>query len=350
MSSKQLSNIHDSYSSHFRFGFRDDNQSKNSKNLQSFSRSHSEKSIQHLFNNSSVKLGTNKFEPNSLAKSSFTPKESKRCRSAYNKTQTNCHNFSLGFRPAAYPVQAKPELGEKADYLNINDRTNWNFGPFKTDLKTTFASHFKGQKMENENQIKLSKHMTWESSLYLKPDKLEYQTTSMDYKGGRVSRRKVLKVPDSSFFPIETSKQHNVKNSSIDVKFKECVQEPTISNQFIYSQHYSLGNQPFQVQHKKEEPGFSKDSVSAWINREKVLGSEIELGLGKNYYKTDYKQNFVRRFGAPPDTVKNNMSFVKFGNDKRDSYTEYDSEFKKQPFCQAIMLPPKNEKQNIKIC
>jgi hypothetical protein len=295
---------------------------------------------------SSVKLGTDKFKAASLSKLSYTAKSGKRCRSAFKRTHTNSHNFSLGFHPAGPPTPKALKPADKAVYVNLNDKTNWNFGPFKQDLKTISSSHFKGE-VDKGDSSKTMKNLTWESNHFKGIEKTEYKTTSMDYKGGRASRRKVLKIPDSVFFPV-SCKNHD--SQQIIQKTGTGVQDPSISHHFIYSQHFSFGNHSNPQESKKVLQGFTKDTTSAWVNREKVLGSEIEFGLGKNQYLTMYKGNYVRRYGMPPDAVRNYQSFVKFGSSDLDSCSEYHSEFKKQPFCQAVMVSPKNEKQNIKIC
>jgi hypothetical protein len=330
----------DSYKSHFALGYRSISPAVIKKPQET-----RPLPMKIIHKSSSVCLGTHKTPMKSISGSEYTLKQLPDFR--------NC---------LSPPKRSKSSFPENV--YNKNGQSK------KIDLNKHLYLNKTQIKIPHNNDLSHTKHNpnTSDSIYFPRSHKLDYITNAMEYKPNYVEKTKSLKIPDSVIFNPSTPGIYlTTQNQNFKKITEKAAQAPVITTEFMRSQHYSLGNLKPEKKFIDNPYFYTKDSCSSLKNREKVLGSSIDLGYSnKKYsitkntsttqvynpnkqYKTCYENFYEKNELDYTLAIPNNKSSVFIGTSKPWNTSEYSLEYIPLPITNNEMPYPRNKIQSINV-
>ena len=321
-----------SYASHFELGYR--SKSMTSTNSEFYKQVELTPTSQIKYD-STIIFGSDKPENSSISKAHYSFKEIPSDKNI--KCHKNTHNYVFGYDRNTTTVNLKdqqPQKKQEIDYINQNKQTSIIMGNDRSNMNSISKTSYIEKKRTDSKNSSGMEFKNSKSFFCFGSEKNDFTTSSMQLKGEQAGKTPTLKVPDSDIF---SKKQYqdvfrkSYSQSVIKPNISKPIQDPSITNQFIYSQHYKLGsfNAP-QEQPLKPKLQICRDSDSLLVNKTKILGSSIDLGLCKNQYKTDYHKYYVKKEINPPTPIRNCQSTVFFGIGEPEKLSGYNLEYNKR--------------------
>ena len=340
------------YETHFKLGFHDI--PKETSKINTATKADFQP-INHSTNISAICFGKDKDDLRSLSSIQFNYKEAIQRNKSAKQIHKNDHTFKFGYDNTSYSkIPETHATIDTAQYINLNKQTNVVLGKDKAIMDTISKTSYIPKKITQNHQKKKKNNDNAMTNCFWSVEKNNnFETSAMDYKGIQGEKAQSKKIPDSKIFSksLSNSVDYSTGKMKNQIYSEKAIQDPCITKEFIYGQHFSMGNSNeiskniFGTNYR-----YSKNVESVPENRKKILGSMIELGLSTNKYNTLYKTFYSKNELDPPLPFRNCLSNVCFGVRKdQQKLSEYDKEYEIKPILASQAPYPKNKIQNINI-